>query len=1049
MPSSKRKHSDLEDAADIWKKHKEPIKKLYQDDRKPLKEVKASMELLGFPVYSLKIWEINVKHILGLRKKFKTEELKLLARHIKPRMEAQKLSEVSLNGSIISFESVWKEIRRRGAHKAQSDEVPLQEDLVHTSWLILYAISNRYDINCDFGSEFTIFKNILERVPKDRLHLLSQGQITTVKAAWERLLNRMIRPRYYDRTHINRLSHHKLAFSFLVGFGMQFGWVNFQRDGPRLLYYAILLDSEHVSTLLRHGSRPDVFKFDDIRRINSLGCAVSGAIFKRRFTEAREMIRAYRLNYPGIVNPYATTTLQLFLYDLRKAPVEIFHQGLTIFLEENADVDMEYRSHEVKVWSYCAYKLRGRTDHRIDLFVSLGDFLWTHGICSSYLEFFGLPVCRWPSILDYLYYTDRQAYSIAVKYSNFPDRHVTRARFLSALAVDPDSLRDYVHNQSTKDPTDMEIFVKFLIFEQLALIMTWWDEAEPESPEGADLTLCACQTVEALTKLGVDLNRPCPKGKDTVDLIFVTLTVIKSRPHSHPHLNTVLDLFLGLDLPVTSASLAKAVQVADPGLLSRLMPYITHIEHEGTKALMEAARYNNFQAVNALLDAGVDLNYPVDAWSGDSVLARFLAVRGPRDPTQLVKAMANYLVEKGAKPGVRAGVNDPMELLIWYIRQGNYYNVDFTDTVKYIACDLISDDELAYNSGCILDACISSWTKERQEGALDLLAFFILEKGAKITSGSMLAAAIWLGCSIDYAATLFDEGYDSFVNDIWWREGDATGPLQAAAINGDLEWVAHLVDLGANINESAGGSVMIALQSVCCWDPVTEEEQRRKLKIAKYLIDHGAKINALPVDHGLTALQEVARSGELQVAVLLVKHGADVNAPSRDGTALDLAAFYGRLDTVKFLLNIGAVSGRMGTTGYDGAIQAAEKEGSFVVADMIRYHAACDQASSDFVHPNIPKPPTFLHENGHEFDAPSGSDYNSTLVSSDDSEDESDPENGTDPEYGEDSEGGNDSENREYEVNGTPVADVESDFPESLGKLLADILSKGKQPLPR
>jgi hypothetical protein len=47
----------------------------------------------------------------------------------------------------------------------------------------------------------------------------------------------------------------------------------------------------------------------------------------------------------------------------------------------------------------------------------------------------------------------------------------------------------------------------------------------------------------------------------------------------------------------------------------------------------------------------------------------------------------------------------------------------------------------------------------------------------------------------------------------------------------------------------------------------------------------------------------------------------------------------GRLDMVQYLLNLGAVSQRPGATRYDGAIQLAEKEGHYAIADMMRTRA--------------------------------------------------------------------------------------------------------------
>lgn len=82
--------------------------------------------------------------------------------------------------------------------------------------------------------------------------------------------------------------------------------------------------------------------------------------------------------------------------------------------------------------------------------------------------------------------------------------------------------------------------------------------------------------------------------------------------------------------------------------------------------------------------------------------------------------------------------------------------------------------------------------------------------------------------------------------------------------------------------------------------------------------------------------------GDLETAIILLEHKAHTNAPGVQGgyCALDGAARHGRLDMVMFLLSASSLSQYRGSTGYDGAIECAEKHGHFAVADLIRKHAA-------------------------------------------------------------------------------------------------------------
>ncbi len=194
--------------------------------------------------------------------------------------------------------------------------------------------------------------------------------------------------------------------------------------------------------------------------------------------------------------------------------------------------------------------------------------------------------------------------------------------------------------------------------------------------------------------------------------------------------------------------------------------------------------------------------------------------------------------------------------------------------------------------------------------------------------------------------------------------GTELTPLQAAASRGDYELVVLLVKRGADVNKPASGnSGRTALQAACEWDPVSAEEGTRKTSLIKFLLRNDADVNAPPslTQYSFTALQLAALHGFIEVAVLLLSHKADPNAlPSGVGpygtlSALDLAATFGRLDMVKFLLNAGALSYDRGLNGYDGAIRAAKEEGNFPVVNLIYKHIEDDIAlfGANPAHPGI------------------------------------------------------------------------------------------------
>ncbi|ROW13355.1 hypothetical protein VPNG_05493 [Cytospora leucostoma] len=200
---------------------------------------------------------------------------------------------------------------------------------------------------------------------------------------------------------------------------------------------------------------------------------------------------------------------------------------------------------------------------------------------------------------------------------------------------------------------------------------------------------------------------------------------------------------------------------------------------------------------------------------------------------------------------------------------------------------------------------------------------------------------------------------------------------QAAALQGKEEIVMCLLEAGAAVNAPAIRRGFTALQAICTFTPDTQEKQERKVRIIKSLIDYGANINAAPaMTGGFTALQATAHIGDLDTAILLLQQGADVNAPPcRDprayymnGNALDTAAAHGRLDMVKLLLSVNALSQLRGDTGYDGAIQLAEESSHFSVAELIRKHAAENRSDKKLENPYLSHPPRDWHEYEKEWD---------------------------------------------------------------------------------
>jgi len=159
-------------------------------------------------------------------------------------------------------------------------------------------------------------------------------------------------------------------------------------------------------------------------------------------------------------------------------------------------------------------------------------------------------------------------------------------------------------------------------------------------------------------------------------------------------------------------------------------------------------------------------------------------------------------------------------------------------------------------------------------------------------------------------------------------------PLQLAAEMENFEIGKLLLEKGAKVNAPAAINFgRTALQAAAfCEIPQTE--------MVKLFLEKGAEVNAKPaIIGGVTALQATAIRGNVPLALLLLEAGADVNAKPavKDGrTAIEGAAEHGRLDMFQLLIDAGAIGDVR--TGLRKAIDAAERNFHFVVADMLKEH---------------------------------------------------------------------------------------------------------------
>lgn len=741
-------------------------------------------------------------------------------------------------------------------------------------------------------------------VPRRLLLALLHIHLPSIKAAWEKLLLGAQELEYRE------------AFRVLISVGMENDWLEVHVKGHEYLFSAAQLNcSDILRALIARGCRADS---------NPSWCSYESIIVEALRNDnldcAKLLIQHCDVNHEFyIVDDEKSTHFANFIMGFDDTSPD-HHDCLDLLLKEGADVD--YRIH-----------LRHPLHNRKHPYWWYEDKLGYGGLDDN-----------WPlSILDYVYYWHRSLFPKLAEYTGMVSQ-LSRARTLWHLDQGVDTLRQYLASDSdlprretigndTNEANSRQRknhFLQVLLAEQFLLSVS--DPVEK----------VRWTRVKRFSELEIDLAWLANTGLLAANILNATawLITLGEGPDKDHGLH-MLQWLLNKGFQVNADVLWSAYCKPDVAILACLASYCDDLKKEGGKALASAVLSSNFKATEMILDWGVDPN-PAIAQSNNVFES---AARGSSF------AMMKYVVQRGAKPRTWADGIHPSRLLFDMLTG---YDHDLSSKVHYVIEKYITINEPSCPSANILEVCLSkrSNIEERRE-----IFEFLWKKGANLSPGSPLAKWIATGGGHRLVQDMLDAGADpngrlydnSVVINHPYERGQT--PLQAAAGIGDFTLVCMLLDHGADLNGPAVGDYdKTALQAICIWDPLRREERLRKDKIVKSLLEKGADVNAVN-STGHTALFFAAALGDLSTAFALLKHGAkldsisttkDVEFGGSHKTALDAAAFNGRLDMVEFLLNANALSWTACSDGkdYDGAIQYSQKMGHFVISELICKHSA-------------------------------------------------------------------------------------------------------------
>ncbi|KAI1358419.1 hypothetical protein F5Y08DRAFT_345737 [Xylaria arbuscula] len=453
-----------------------------------------------------------------------------------------------------------------------------------------------------------------------------------------------------------------------------------------------------------------------------------------------------------------------------------------------------------------------------------------------------------------------------------------------------------------------------------------------------------------------------------------------------PQTLDILSRLLRRGAAIDADVMIVAVEERGTTVLRILSGFEANFAAYGTPAIFVAALVDNYEAVDWLLEAGVNVNAGIFLHGNlTTVLGGFfekltryqhILQRPPSAHTLyfsvwkkkgdlwngLSASMFKYLIGRGASLRPQPENSQPNSLLIHAVKTGKHRS-DIVDMISYLLLTQGGFHDPLPSQPCLFEECFQDHTKcsHRAGGTLHCglpLFKLLLANGVPIVSSGVLGCLIRCGATSDLTQSVISSGVDLNAYSgrgrvfVWESEMRVISlhqtALQAAAAEGDLALVQSLVSKGAMINlPGKEFSGMTALQAACFRRCLSSTEDAT-VALVNFLLDNGADVNAPPSAlGGLTALQACASTGSIRIAMILLDHGADVNAPPDEmynASALDHAAGYGRLDMVKLLIDLGALSWKRGECGYDGAIEAAElSQHSAIVALLQDYSRQCAQ----------------------------------------------------------------------------------------------------------
>lgn len=389
--------------------------------------------------------------------------------------------------------------------------------------------------------------------------------------------------------------------------------------------------------------------------------------------------------------------------------------------------------------------------------------------------------------------------------------------------------------------------------------------------------------------------------------------------------------------------LDRAALWGDLNIVSHLLSVLARacrVPRDRGTALNTAIQRRDRQLINLIMNANVEIDgqqyehssaLTAAVHTGDTEIVRYILERGadPHDSGALLKALdqssdiLELLLKEHAKRYPKGRLGWGTRALKTAIDTDNLHLFErlLTAGVDPLASGR-SGPDLSYEDDSVTPFGYA--ISRGESGGLPFVANLMQINGRVACTPETIVIAGFTGL----------EDNCSHVKSYVARDSSITAML--AAIGAKCR---SMVDLmlryGAEVNFPASHGIRRT--------PLQRATEVGSMELVRLLIDKGADVNGAPAKRGgATALQLAAITGHISIARLLLEKGAriDLSPPPFGLSALENAAFHGRLDMVAVILHAGATiynpnlaSGRQ-QLGI--AIALAEERGYYYIVGMLK-----------------------------------------------------------------------------------------------------------------